>query len=292
MAPLGISVVVPTLDAGRDFHHLCRHLADQRERHGVEVLLVDSGSGDGTVETARTHGLRVHPIDRDDFGHGRTRNLGVRRTQGEVVCFLTQDVLPCTPDWPVRFARALDGPDVAGVYGRQVPRDAATMEMFFVAMNYPEDSRVFEGGGALPRPGEVVFSNAFSAVRRDVWEEHPFPEDVPVSEDQAWAQAVLSAGHRIVYEPGAEALHAHRYSLRSLFRRHYLLARALRLRRLDRGLDVGAGLRVLFDEVSYFIHHGHLIRIPQLFVYEAVRFLGLQAGRWSVRAPLPEGPRT
>ncbi len=194
-----ISIVVPTLDAGDGFRHLCRNLEGLRERLGVDVLVVDSGSRDGTPERAERHGLRVHPIDPREFGHGKTRNLGVRLTRGEVVCFLTQDVLPCTPDWPVRFARALRDPGVAGVYGRQVPRDAATMEMFFVAMNYPEEPRTFDRKGALPRPGRVVFSNAFSAIRRDVWERHPFPEDVAVSEDQAWAHAVLSAGrpHRV-----------------------------------------------------------------------------------------------
>lgn len=278
-----ISVVIPTLNAGPGFRHLCRHLARQRRRFGLEVLVIDSGSSDGTPEEAERAGLRVLRIDPERFGHGRTRNLGARETSGEVVCFLTQDVLPCTPDWPLRFARALEQPPVVGVYGRQVPRDAATMEMFFVAMNYREEPSVYDGDSALPRPGRVVFSNAFSAVRRDAWERFPFPEDVPVSEDQAWAQIVLSAGGRIAYEPAAEALHAHRYSLAALFRRHYLLARALRLRRLDTALGVVGAVRVFAAEIRYFIHHGHVVRLPQLFLYELVRFLGLQAGRWSAR---------
>ena len=281
-----ISVVIPTKDAGPGFEHLCRHLADQRERFGLEVLVIDSGSGDGTAETAERAGFRVHRIEPDEFGHGRTRNLGVRETAGDVVCFLTQDVLPCTPDWPARFGAALAHPDVAGVYGRQVPRDAATMEMFFVAMNYPEHPRWYRREDAHPEPGRVVFSNAFSAVRRDVWERFPFPEDVPVSEDQAWAQSVLAEGYLIAYEPAAEALHAHHYTLRSLFRRHYLLARALRQRRLDAAAGPWAAARVLAGEVAYFIHHGHLVRLPQLLVYELVRWIGFQAGRWRGRVLL------
>jgi rhamnosyltransferase len=278
-----LSVVVPTRDAGPAFEHLCRHLAIQRERYGLEVLVVDSGSADGTPETAARHGHRVHAIPPAEFGHGRTRNLGVRETAGEIVCFLTQDVLPCSPDWPARFADALQHLGVAGVYGRQVPRDAATMEMFFVAMNYPAEPRWYGRDDAMPLPGRVVFSNAFSAIRRDVWERFPLPEDVPVSEDQAWAWSVLRAGFLIAYEPAAEALHAHRHSLRSLYRRHYRMATALGARGLDEAARPARALRALWGEILYFVHQGHVVRLPQLLVYEAVRWLGFQAGRWSVR---------
>ncbi|MBI4519659.1 MAG: glycosyltransferase family 2 protein, partial [Gemmatimonadetes bacterium] len=139
-----ISIVIPTKDGGPAFGYLRRHLQAVRERHGVQVLVIDSGSSDTTAQDAERDGFRVQRIPPQEFGHGRTRNLGVRLAQGDVVCFLTQDVLPCTLDWPLVFARALEDPRVAGVYGRQVPRDASTMEMFFVALNYPEQPMRFE----------------------------------------------------------------------------------------------------------------------------------------------------
>ncbi len=282
-APARISVVIPTKNAGPGFAPLCRHLELMRARFDVEVLVIDSGSHDDTVAHAERAGFRVHLIAPAEFGHGRTRNLGIRMTEGDIVCFLTQDVLPCTPDWPARFTAALGDSRVAGVYGRQVPRDTSTMEMFFVALNYPPEAGRFGYEDAVPRPGRVVFSNAFSAVRRDVWERIPLPEDVPVSEDQAWAQAVLAAGYQIAYEPAAEALHAHRYSLRVLFQRHYLIAMALSLRGLDAGSRSPDAIRVLVSEIGYFVRQGHVVRLPQLLMYELVRWLGFQAGRWSAR---------
>lgn len=276
-----LTVVVPTLDGGAEFVALCRHLARMRQRWGIEVLVIDSGSRDGTPERAEAFGHRVHRISPAEFGHGRTRNLGVRMAGGRAVCFMTQDVLPCTPDWPERFAQALEEPGVAGVYGRQVPRSAATMEMFFVALNYPADPMRFDPqpGGHHPRPGRVLFSNAFSAVRRDVALEVPFVDGIPVSEDQAWALQVLERGWSIAYEPRAEALHAHRYSLRGLFRRTFLVGKALREIGIDRGATLPESVRFLSHELAYFVRQGHTHRLPQLFAYEFTRWLGFQAGR-------------
>lgn len=278
-----VSVVVPTLDAGPSFERLCAHLAGLRERFGVGTLVIDSSSTDGTAERARAAGLDVHVIPRESFVHSRTRNLGVSLTGGDVVAFLTQDVLPVTPDWPLRFERVLRDPRIAGVYGRQVPRDANTMEMYFVSLNYPAEPFRFDprAGGHHPRPGRVLFSNAFSAVRRDVIERLPFPSRATYSEDQIWAFLALTAGYSIVYEPAAEALHAHRYSLRGLFRRSYAVGSALGAVTMARGATFGESVRFLSNEIAYFIRQGHTHRLPQLLPYEFVRWAGFQMGRLS-----------
>ena len=277
----GISVVVPTLNGGPAFAHLCSHLARLRGWRELDVLVIDSGSADQTVRHAVEAGLRVHSIPPAEFGHGRTRNLGVRLTSGDIICFLTQDVLPCTPDWPDRFAAALDDVAVAGVYGRQVPRDAKAMEMFFVALNYPAEPLRFtpQPGGHHPRPGRVLFSNAFSAVRRDIIEAVPFADDAQFSEDQMWAHQALAAGYSIVYEPAAEALHAHHYSMSGLFRRSYEVGRALRTHGIDGGASFPESVRFLATEIAYFVRQGHMHRLPQLLPYEFVRWAGFHAGR-------------
>lgn len=281
-----ISVVIPTKDAGAEWAPLCRHLGQVAERYGLEVLVIDSGSMDGTPELAREAGFRVHHVDPRDFGHGRTRNLGMEMARGEIVCFLTQDVLPCTPDWPARFAEALEDPRVAGVYGRQVPRNAATMEMFFVTMNYPAAPLRFRAGQGSPRPGRVIFSNAFSAIRREVWRGVPFSETSPVSEDQLWAYGAMDAGYEIAYVPEAEALHAHRYGLRGLFTRTYLIGRALRAADLGGGATLAESVRFLASEIAYFVRQGHTHRLPQLLAYEFIRWAGFQAGQSAARHSL------
>lgn len=283
-SPPEVTVVIPVRNGGRHFQRLTRHLVRVRERlPRVEVLVIDSGSDDGTPELAEAAGFRIHRIAPHEFGHGRTRNLGVELARGDVVCFITDDVLPVTPDWPLRFAAALEDPGVAGVYGRQVPRDATTMEMFFVSLNYPPEPLRYEPApdGHHPRPGRVVFSNAFSAVRRDVALEHPIPEDADYSEDQIWARKALKSGYAIIYEPAAEALHAHTYRLRGVFKRSFFVGRALRGAGIDRGASFVESVKFLAGEVSYFIRQGHIHRLPQLLPYEFLRWLGFHVGRLS-----------
>ncbi|MFO7894453.1 MAG: glycosyltransferase family 2 protein [Longimicrobiales bacterium] len=279
-----ITVVIPVRNGGRHFQRLTRHLTGLRHRlPRVEVLVIDSGSDDGTPERAEKAGFRVHRIPPETFGHGRTRNLGVELAGGDVVCFITDDVLPVTPDWPLRLAAVLDDPGVAGVYGRQVPRDATTMEMFFVSLNYPPEPHRYEPDpeGHHPRPGRVVFSNAFSAVRRDVALEIPIPEEADYSEDQIWARRALAAGYAIAYEPAAEALHAHTYRLRGVFRRSFFVGRALKGAGIDKGASFMESVRFLAGEIAYFVRQGHIHRLPQLLPYEFLRWAGFHAGRLS-----------
>ena len=74
--PLRMTAVVVTKNGGREFTHLAKHLAWQRHRYGIDVLVVDSGSSDGTTTCAREHGFALHSIEPRDYGQrGRQRAL-------------------------------------------------------------------------------------------------------------------------------------------------------------------------------------------------------------------------
>ena len=97
-----VSVVIPVKDGRRYLEELLGAL--EREAPD-EVLVIDSGSSDGSVEIARAPGVEVLEIAPGEFCHGRTRNLGAERTTGELICFLTQDATPC-PGWLAAYREA------------------------------------------------------------------------------------------------------------------------------------------------------------------------------------------
>ena len=92
-------MVIPTLNAGPEFRPLLRKLFGQRGVREVEVVVVDSGSKDGTVELAREHGAVVVEIPPSEFSHSHARNLGARAAGGDWLLFMVQDAYPIGELW-------------------------------------------------------------------------------------------------------------------------------------------------------------------------------------------------
>jgi glycosyltransferase involved in cell wall biosynthesis len=219
-----ISVVIPVRDGAR----YLREVLEAVQREGPdEVLIIDSGSRDGSPELAARLGVRVIEIPAGQFGHGRTRNLGAERTSGQLICFLTQDATPC-PGWleAYREAFALD-PRVGAAFGPHLPRAdtspmiARELEEFFATFA-PDGSPTVQGTGGHP-----YLSNANACYTRACWEAIRF-RDIPYAEDQAFGRDMLAAGWLKVYHPGAAVLHAHDYPPLQFMRRYFDEYRGLR----------------------------------------------------------------
>ncbi len=224
-----VSVVVPVKDGARFLQELLDAvMAQGGDAASLEVLVIDSGSVDGSQEIARAAGVQLMEIPAADFGHGRTRNLGAEATSGELIAFLTQDATPL-PGWLDGLQAGFDlAGDVGAVYGPHRPRldtspmIARELDEFFATHEGPD------GGPAIQRDGDQVFlSNVNAAYRRDCWEALRFP-DVPYSEDQAFARAMLEAGWAKAYVPQAAVLHAHDYPPAQFMRRYFDEYRGLR----------------------------------------------------------------
>jgi O-antigen biosynthesis protein len=224
MSGATVSVVIPVKNGERYLAELLFAL----DREGVdEVLVIDSGSRDRSVEIARRSGVTVLAIPPDEFGHGRTRNLGAERTTGALICFLTQDATPL-PGWLTAYREAFAlAPRVGAAYGPHVPRPAATP---MIARELEEFFASFSEGGcpAVQRQGDPTFlSNVNACYSRACWEQLRF-RDVAYAEDQAFGADLLAAGWCKVYHPGAAVLHSHDYGFVDFMRRYFDEYRGLR----------------------------------------------------------------
>jgi rhamnosyltransferase len=181
-----VSVVIPTFDAGPGFEELLRRLDAQRGDFELEVVVVDSGSTDGTAELATRYGAAIHRVPKADFDHGATRDLGVSFSSGEYVALTVQDAVPLDEKWLAAMVENLQkDPRVAAVYGRHVPRpDAGVMTRALVGNlavadherreQEIQDQAQYRSLSPAQRRRMAAFDNVSSCLRRSVWEEFPF----------------------------------------------------------------------------------------------------------------------
>src|SRR5258705_5556824 len=219
-----LSIIILTKNGGELFADVLARLFECDGILEAEILVIDSGSTDRTIEYAMRHPqIRLHRIPAAEFGHGKTRNLGARMTTRPVIVYLVQDATPAMPDFLTRLAMPLSDEGLAGVYGRQLPRSWTNkLERIFLDSTYP-DAREVRSCAERRALGirDIFFSNVCSAIRRDVWERIPFDDSLIMSEDQLWAKQVLLAGQRLLYEPGAVVFHSHNYGLREVVKRNF-----------------------------------------------------------------------
>ena len=290
-----ISVLIPVRNGGDELARCLDAIAAQRIEAEFEVVVIDSGSTDGTPARAREHGARVLEIAADEFHHGATRNLAAREARGEIVVWTTHDAYPEDEHWLARLTAPLRAGEerVAGVYGRQIAhRDASPPEQYFLDFLYGPSSRLQRATGVEELTMETtLFSNANSAMPRRLLLDHPFAEDVLIAEDQDWSRRMLLAGWSIRYVGDAAVRHSHAYTMFTAFRRFFesgvagsrtfLAGGSSAHRTLRRkGLDYARG------ELRWLVRSGNARWIPYTCLYEGLKFVGIQLGARHERLPL------
>ncbi|OGN96613.1 MAG: hypothetical protein A2Z77_01215 [Chloroflexi bacterium RBG_13_51_36] len=279
---MDVSIIILTKNAGEAFSSLLQRLSSQKLDGDYEIIVIDSGSTDGTLETAQNFPVKTVRIKPEEFHHGRTRNLGAQQADGRILAYITQDALPLHDDWLRELTDDLKDPQVAMVVGRQVPWPTTKPpEKFFYNYYFPEHKIEVAHGAPDYYRDNMFISNVNSAIKRDVWQQFKFSEDIVLAEDKEIARRMLLAGWKIVYQPDAVVYHAHDFSLRSIFRRSVDAGTGLR-----QGVNVPRSKNWVIGRLGYFAREARYIMsdegwwkwLPYSAAYEASRLLGVVVG--------------
>ncbi len=145
-----VSIVIPVRDGGDRLRRCLDRVGRQRKVDRIELIVIDSGSVDGSVDVARSHGAKVIQIPSASFNHGATRQLGVHHASGEYVIYTVEDAVPSSDYWLFKVVAAFEAnPDLSVITIRQLVTEDAdlysrwTNEAMYEAYGLTADTKYF-----------------------------------------------------------------------------------------------------------------------------------------------------
>jgi FkbM family methyltransferase len=229
---LSVSVIIPTYNAGPEFPLLLRKLKSQKGLKSLEIVTVDSESGDGTPRVAADFGCKVIPIKQSEFSHSRSRNLGAATASGDYLVFMVQDAYPIGDRWIYGLVRCLidnrHGSGLAALSCAEYPRSDS--ELFYdVLLKRHYD---FIGCSDGDRLGEYVaddhrslrtqgqLSDVACLIPKALFDTYKYHGDY--GEDLALGVRMIRDGHRVGMLSSIRVIHSHNRSVEYYLRRSFV----------------------------------------------------------------------
>lgn len=288
-----MDAIIPSYRPGEKFYQLLAMLKKQRLPLG-KIIVVNTERRFFDEERAREAAgerLELHHIEKRDFDHGGSRNLGVSFSDSELFLMLTDDAVPRSTELTERISSAfLRGERIGAVYGRQLAtKESSFDESYARRFNYPEQSFV-KSIEDLPRLSIKTYfmSNVCCAYRRDLFDRlGGFPSPMIFNEDMVYAARLLRLGYRIAYEAEAEVYHAHCYSGLQQLRRNFDLgvSQAEHPEIFSDLRPEGEGKRLIKGNLRELLREGRAWKIPALLWKSGCKYLGYLLGKNYRRLP-------
>jgi len=224
-----IDVIVPVYKPDEKFKRLVEML--EKQTVPVNKIIVINTEEKymeafcaGTRFLAEHKKLSIHHISKKEFDHGKSRNLGAKKSEADIFVFMTQDAVPVNEFLLEKLIAPLEDEMVACSYARQLPaEDSAMTEKLTREFNYPPVSKVKTKADLTELGIKTYFcSNVCCAYNAKIFREmHGFINRTVFNEDMIYAGKVIGNGYKIAYAADAEVIHSHNYSGKQQFHRNF-----------------------------------------------------------------------
>lgn len=179
-----------------------------------ELIVVDSGSTDRTLEIIKNYPCRLIQIEAKSYYPGSVLNMAMEEAKSDLIVFQNSDGVPLSPHTLQRLVDAFDDPSVDAALTRQIPRpEAHGWVKRDYALSFPD---------AESTPEWIRLSLPMAAMRKAAWEKHHFYTDAWASEDTEWGEWAVNNGLRIKYVKDAIIMHSHNYTLKQIYGRKFV----------------------------------------------------------------------
>ncbi|MCA1822707.1 MAG: glycosyltransferase, partial [Frankia sp.] len=240
-----------------------------------QIVVVDSGSTDATLDIARRFPTEIVHIPKKEFSFGRALNLGCARASGDVLLLVSAHVYPVHTTWLEDLVAPFARPDVALAYGRQIGNELTRYsEHRILARWFPATSDT-----AQRHP---FCNNANAAIRRTLWQQSPYDEELTGLEDLAWAKRAVEAGHTIAYVASAAVVHAHRETFRQVanrYRREAIAHKAIyHDQRMGAAEAAWLAMINIGGDIAHAVQARRLRELRDIIAFRTAQFVGSYQG--------------
>ncbi len=288
---MSVDVIIPTYRPGADFLELIQRL--QMQEYSIRKIIVINTESDEFPDNIHSPNceLEVIHIQREEFDHGSTRNMGAKLSEADVVLFMTQDALPADEKLVGALMKMFeDNFDVGIAYARQLPKaDCNIVERYTRAFNYPAQSKI-KTKSDLERMGIKTFfcSDVCAAYRREyLLSFGGFAEPSIFNEDMIFAGKRILAGDKVAYVADAKVFHSHNYTGRQQFHRNFDLAvsQAQHPEVFANTKSEGEGIKLVKKTILYLIEKRRPMKIVYLVHQSACKYFGYFLGKRYKKLP-------
>ena len=216
-----LSLIIRCFNEEKHIGRLLCGIQEQEFCGNKETIIVDSGSTDNTLLIASEFPVRIVKIAPSDFSFGRALNLGITHANGDIVVVASAHVYPVYRDWLEKLVRPFKNSQTALSYGKQRGNKITKFSEHRVFEQwFPDESNLDQN--------HPFCNNANSAIRRKVWEDFSYDEELTGLEDLKWAKEIMLRGYRVSYVADAEVVHVHKETSVQTFNRYMREAIALK----------------------------------------------------------------
>ena len=226
---ISISVIIPCLNAGDEFQFLLKVLKAQKGFKDIEIIIVDSGSTDRTLDFAERFNAKVIQIKPEEFSHSYARNLGAKHASGDFLLFTVQDALPPSDTWLHEMFTVLSDNQVAAVSCAETPREDADLFYRQICWNHynflevQNADRIFslpkvQNHISLRQNGQL--SDLANLISRELFEQYQYR--LNYAEDIDLGIRLIKDGYKLAFLGTTRIIHSHNRPAYYFLKRGYV----------------------------------------------------------------------
>lgn len=285
-----VDVVIPSYRPDEKFSRLVKKLQEQKYPIGT-IFVINTKAGRFPKEVEQMEKVKVSHIERREFDHGATRDMGMQMSKAEIVVFMTQDAVPADEYVIGNLVKVLEEDEMTGAaYARQLAASGCNyIEKYTRKFNYPENSRI-KSKEDLQEMGIKTFfcSNVCAAYKRNIYEKAGgFCKKTIFNEDMILAGHMINAGYKVAYVAEARVIHSHNYTGMQQFHRNFDMAvsQAEHPEVFEGIKSESEGIKLVKQTAAHLVKRRKIQLVPKLVYQSGCKYIGYRMGKMYKKLP-------